>query len=577
MKKIALLLAVALLFTALAPAMADAGSGVLNLYTTTKITTLNPFENGDTDAREVINGVLLHLYTNAPSADGEGFYMLDELALGDPAALNVEHTQWEIRLRDNAKWQDGTPVTAQDVVYSAKMCLDPQLLTRQAASYANNYIIISNAEKYYLQGSSGESISWDTVGLQAKDDHTLLLTVDAYCTVSDIKQHFSTKWCALVNPTLFEACMSEDRKSNTYGTSLDTFMSCGQFILTDYQPGVSLTMTRNTDYVHDELTRMAGWTLTTVADANTALELFLAGQMDTSALSSSAKEQYEEDPRVWIAPAESTQCMIVNFGNTNQNAILGNLNFRKALFYGCDRVSIAKLVKGIPANYVLGQKCLANPDTGENFRALESSAAYLAPNNGYDPDLAREYFAKALAETGLSEVTVSLLYSESSGNNKRVAEYLHTALPALFGESFHVQLEAQSSSVAKSMRKAWAKKGGDPNSYELTFTGWTTTAVAPWNAMKVYCGWYSNKNEPYFSDAYDALWEKANNSREAKDDSAYRISLTQELERMILDDVVTIPLYEVPSYRLISDRVHLAVNHYVEGIGYAWLYAEVND
>ena len=95
--------------------------------------------------------------------------------------------------------------------------------------------------------------------------------------------------------------------------------------------------------------------------------------------------------------------------------------------------------------------------------------------------------------------------------------------------------------------------------------------------MKVYCGWYSNKNEPYFSDAYDALWEKANNSREAKDDSAYRISLTQELERMILDDVVTIPLYEVPSYRLISDRVHLAVNHYVEGIGYAWLYAEVND
>ena len=31
MKKIALLLAVALLFTALAPAMADAGSGVLNL------------------------------------------------------------------------------------------------------------------------------------------------------------------------------------------------------------------------------------------------------------------------------------------------------------------------------------------------------------------------------------------------------------------------------------------------------------------------------------------------------------------------------------------------------------------
>lgn len=40
---------------------------------------------------------------------------------------------------------------------------------------------------------------------------------------------------------------------------------------------------------------------------------------------------------------------------------------------------------------------------------------------------------------------------------------------------------------------------------------------------------YSNKNEPYYNDEFDALWEKANYDIEAKLDPAYRMDLTRQM------------------------------------------------
>ncbi|EPD0762377.1 ABC transporter substrate-binding protein, partial [Escherichia coli] len=36
---------------------------------------------------------------------------------------------WTFTLRDNAKWADGTPVTAQDFVYSWQRLVDPKTLS----------------------------------------------------------------------------------------------------------------------------------------------------------------------------------------------------------------------------------------------------------------------------------------------------------------------------------------------------------------------------------------------------------------------------------------------------------------
>ncbi len=548
--------------------------GTLHDYTTTEITTLNPFTNGDTSATSLLNCMSLRLYIKVPNVTGDGYDWLPELAAGEPVSMNEEGTLWEIPIRQGLIWEDGTAITAHDIVYSAKMCMDPLLLNRRAGTYASNYVTIKNATEYYLQASEGNApVDWETVGIRAKDDFTLTLELESFATPGDIKDHFNTKWSNIVHKATFEACFNADRTQNTYGTSKDTIMSCGRFLLTDFQPSQYFAYKRNENYPHGDLVKVEGWDCTVVADANTAMQLFLAGELDMVTLSSSTKEQYEEDPRVHESFSDNVSCMIINIGNTNQNGIFQNLNFRKALFYGIDRVSVAKIVKGQPANWIVSNKCVSDPDTGIPFRSLDSSKAYLGENFSYDPDLAKSYYQKALTECGLTEVTVELLYSEKSANNKAISELLASSLPALFGDSFHVTLNAQSSSVAKSMRKAWATSD-DPNTYELTFTTWGT-GILPWNALKVYTGWYDGKNEPFFNDEFDEMYEITNNSRKAKEDPAYRIEVTQKMEQMLLDNVVTIPMYENPDLQLYSDRVVLPVTQHVQGLDWGFLFASI--
>ena len=89
-----------------------------------------------------------------------------------------------------------------------------------------------------------------------------------------------------------------------------------------------------------------------------------------------------------MSPASSIQALTINHGNTDNNGILGNLNFRKALFYAIDRQSIAKMTNGVPANYLVASKCLG---INGSYRDMPESQAYLTENLGYDPDLAKEY------------------------------------------------------------------------------------------------------------------------------------------------------------------------------------------
>ena len=61
------------------------------------------------------------------------------------------------------------------------------------------------------------------------------------------------------------------------------------------------------------------------------------------------------------------------------------------------------------------------------------------------------------------------------------------------------------------------------------------------NGLKVYTGMYSNKNEPYYNDEVDALWEKANYDLEAK--WIRHTSGTDEGNRKIVLDEVAAARY----------------------------------
>lgn len=60
---------------------------------------------------------------------------------------------WSVKLRDNLKWDDGTPITAQDFVDSLERCLRPELLNYRSSDYNRGTYAVANAENYALAGS----------------------------------------------------------------------------------------------------------------------------------------------------------------------------------------------------------------------------------------------------------------------------------------------------------------------------------------------------------------------------------------------------------------------------------------
>ncbi len=60
---------------------------------------------------------------------------------------------WKVKLRDGLKWDDGTPITAQDFVDSLERCLRPELLNYRSSDYNCGTYAVVNAENYALSGN----------------------------------------------------------------------------------------------------------------------------------------------------------------------------------------------------------------------------------------------------------------------------------------------------------------------------------------------------------------------------------------------------------------------------------------
>ncbi|MBR5738977.1 MAG: hypothetical protein IKY02_03205 [Lachnospiraceae bacterium] len=61
---------------------------------------------------------------------------------------------WKITLRDDLKWDDGTPITAADFEYSMKQILDPAFMNYRANTYYDT-LMIKNSKVYFFQNQEG--------------------------------------------------------------------------------------------------------------------------------------------------------------------------------------------------------------------------------------------------------------------------------------------------------------------------------------------------------------------------------------------------------------------------------------
>ena len=59
---------------------------------------------------------------------------------------------WKITLRDDLKWDDGTPITAEDFVWTMQQVLDPTFMNFRANTYYDT-LMIKNSKAYFYSGA----------------------------------------------------------------------------------------------------------------------------------------------------------------------------------------------------------------------------------------------------------------------------------------------------------------------------------------------------------------------------------------------------------------------------------------
>ena len=117
---------------------------------------------------------------------------------------------YKITLRDDIKWNDGTPITAEDFVYTMQQQLDPLFQNYRADSFYAGATIIVNAENYVKQGQTIDEVDNSLTGKYTVAD--LVLGEDGVYTQPDGAPIYfaltsGLDWCGGYSVTDYSAYM----------------------------------------------------------------------------------------------------------------------------------------------------------------------------------------------------------------------------------------------------------------------------------------------------------------------------------------------------------------------------------
>jgi len=108
-----------------------------------ELKSIDPAKASDTTSGRIINAISEGLYRQMPKKDKPS-EMEPQPALAEGHTLSPDQKTYTFTIRKNAKWTDGSPVTAYDFVWSWKRLLNPET----ACEYAYQLHYVKNAKQY---------------------------------------------------------------------------------------------------------------------------------------------------------------------------------------------------------------------------------------------------------------------------------------------------------------------------------------------------------------------------------------------------------------------------------------------
>lgn len=423
--------------------------------------------------------------------------------------------RWEIRedgatfwLREDALWSDGVPVTAHDFVYSWRRVVDPVT----ASEYSFILYPIVNAETIN-QGN----LPPQALGVRAINDRQLEVEFVQPTPYFDKLVAFVTYY-----PLREDFLVSTNGR---YGADAETLLSNGPYMVTEWIHSASMTWEKNPYYWSDEkgfLDRINVGYITN--DVNSKLNLFKDGQIVDTHLSApmlnSAMEQRWQIDRSMDGTVFFLQL------NFREGRITANENFRKALFYAQDPVEFVYKALKEPS-YLPAVSLFPYWIRGvEDYFRQE----HPPPQHEFNVEKAREYLELARQELGLGEFPQLVLLADDSPGGTLTSEYYQATYAKNLGLEIRIDKQIFKQRLAK-------MSAGD---FDIVVSGWGPDYDDALTFGDLFSSWNQNNRGLYASTVMDEQVRIA----QSEQDPVRRMEAFAEIQRIIHDDVVIIPMYE---------------------------------
>ncbi|MEE8398289.1 MAG: peptide ABC transporter substrate-binding protein [Desulfobacterales bacterium] len=439
------------------------------------------------------------------------------------------------KIRQNAMWSNGDPVTAHDFVYSWMRLLSPGL----GAEYAYQMFYLKNGKPFY----EGELKDFREVGVKALDDHTLEVQLVAPTPFFlSLLAHYST---FPVHPKTIEAFGNIDSRTSQW-TRPGNFVGNGPFLLKKWELNKVIVVEKNPAYWNAAIVRLNGIHFHPIDNQLTEERMFRSGQLHkTSTVPSEKIAGYRKNSPelIRISPYLGTYYYLIN----TLRKPFDDVRVRRALAMSINRKQIVeKVTKGgqLPAY------AFTPPDT------LGYTPEAAIP---YDVEAARKLLAEAGYPGGKNFPGCELLYNTSEGHRK-IAVAIQQMWKVALG--VEITLVNQDWKVYLSTRKN--------RNYDISRGGWIGDYVDPNTFLDMFLTDGGNNFSGWSNAAYDDLIARAARTI----DQEKRYALFQEAERIFLTEVPIIPIYTYTNTTLIHPDVKGWYPNILDQHPYPYVYLE---
>lgn len=448
--------------------------------------------------------------------------------------------EWEIsedgltytfHLRDDAKWSNGDPVTANDFVFAFRRLQDPET----AAPYANLHFIIENAEAI----NKGE-METSELGVTAIDDQTLEIQLNTPAP------YFLEMLTHQTGLPLHQASVEEFGPDFTKPGNMVTN---GAYMLESYTPNAQMTLRKNPEFHDAENVAIDVVNYIPFEDRAACLRRFEAGEvLSCSDIPLEQLDYMEQNlaDAIHIEPYLGTWYLPVK--TTKEK--LADPRVRQAISMAIDRDFIAEEIwQGamVPTHSFV-------PEGIGNYG--EPAELPYADDDMLDrEDAAIALLEEAGVEDG--ELSVELRYNTSENNANTM-----TAIADMLG---NIGINATTVEMEGATYFNYLRSDGD---FDIARAGWIGDYSDPQNFLFLH-----RSDNPGFNysqwknEEYDSLMDQA----AEETDLEKRADILKQAETLLLEEVPVIPILYYTSNSLVSEKLEGWEDNIMNVHGTRWM------